>query len=223
MSNFLKPMGYLAALAATAGAAGCSPAINEQGVSMTVLTQDGQSAELPRAPLKIPMPLDKAGARVDVTFEVPPPPKGWYAWSYFIGLRVPFTPGTSTVREALQAHPVAARMFLWRIKDGEEVRIPLFSRAKRPAPGQPLRIFDPVELFDGEAVALISAAEHTDDPPGTPDASTLVMSLASGKGDGYPGVYRLQFELLEDIPELSGMTSFLVYEETRQRRMARRK
>jgi len=156
---------------------------------------------------------------VDVTFEVPRPPKGQLRWSYFVGLRVLFTPGTSDVRIALENHPVSARIFLYRIEDGKGVPIPLFSRTKRPPPGTPP--FDGNEVFElpeGEAIASLYYAQHTSDPIGTSNASTLVMAFATGKVDGWPGVYRLQVEMLDDIPGLSGLTSFLVYEENPKRK-----
>jgi len=214
MSVFLKPMGYLAAFAATAGVTGCDPAINGQGTTVAAPVKGEQPTPLPRPPIKIPMPLDKAGGKVDVTFEVPPPPKGAAAWSYFAGLRVLFTPGTDEVFQILEEHPISARVFLSRIQDGEEIPIPLFSRTRRPPPGRsPHRVGDAFELPDGEAIAVLHYAQHTSDPPGTPNASTFVMSFASAHYSGRPGIYRLQVETLEDIPELSGVTSFFVYEQ----------
>jgi len=212
--SILKPMGYLAALAATAGVAGCGSEVNCQGGDMVVSATDERPAPLPCAPLKIPLPLDKAGARVDVTFEVPPPPKGRYAWNYFVGLRVLFTPGTGEVRTVLENHPIPARIFLYRIEaDGKEVPIPLFSRLKRrPAVG-PLYDDEVGELPDGLAFATEAYTQLSGAPRGTPNASTIVLRFASAKIDGWPGVYRLQVETLEDIPALSGVTSFLVYEE----------
>jgi len=111
MSNFLKPMGYLAMIAASVGGAGYSPEVNSQGVNVTATVKDGQSVQLPRPPLKIPMPLDKAGYKIDVTFEVPQSPNGMTYLDNLIGLRVLFATGTSTVRIALQNHPVTARIF----------------------------------------------------------------------------------------------------------------
>jgi len=219
MSAFLKPVSYLAAFAATAGVAGCGPEVSSQGVDAAAAATDEQHAELPRPPIKIPMPLDKAGAKVDVTFEVPPPPKGRWRWSYFVGLRVLFAPGTSDVQLALEKHPIPVRIFLSRIeKDGEEVPIPLFSSTKRrPAVG-PLYPGDEVlELPDGEAFATLDYVQHSGAPLSTPDASALVLSFASGHVDGRAGVYRLRVETLEDIPALSGITSFLVYEENPKR------
>jgi len=48
MSAFLKPMGYLAALAATAGVAGCGSEFSGQGADAAAA--DEQHAKLPRPP-----------------------------------------------------------------------------------------------------------------------------------------------------------------------------
>jgi len=214
MSTFSKPMGYLAAVAAAVGVAGCGSETNSQGADMIATANDERPVPLPQPPIKIPMPLDRAGAKVDITFEVPPLSKGQQFFSsYFVGLRIPFSPPDSEVVQIVQDHPISARIFLYRIEDGEEIPVPLFSRTKRPPPGKPpLRGSESFELPGGEAIAAIHAARHTNAPHGTPNASTLVLSFASGRVDGIPGMYRLQVETLEDIPELSGITSFLVYE-----------
>jgi len=120
MSILFKPMGYLAAFAVTAGVAGCGTEIKCQGIDISAMATDEQPVWLPCAPLKIPLPLDKAGG-VDVTFEVPPPPKGRYAWSYFVGLRILFTPGTDEVSKILDNHAIPARIFLYRIEEGAVV------------------------------------------------------------------------------------------------------
>jgi len=217
MSTFLKPMGYLAAFAATAGIAGCGSEPNSQGADMIATANDGQPIPLPQPPIKIPMPLDKAGAKVDITFEVPDTPKRQFFPSYFVGLRIPFSPPASEVVDIVREYPISVRIFLYRIEDGKEVPIPLFSRTKRPPPGEPPRRAGAAfELPDGEAIAAIYYARHTNNPPGTLNASTLVLSFASGRVTGIPGVYRLQVETLEDIPALAGITSFLVYEEHRR-------
>jgi len=214
MSMLLKPMGCLVALAATAGVTGCGSEGNCQGTEVVATAKDGQPAPLPCAPLKIPLQLDRAGAKVDVTFEVPPPPKGRYAWNYFVGLRVLFAPGTSDVRNILKKYPIPARIFLYRIEtDGKEVPIPLFSSTKRSPAGRPRSLDKGLELPDGVAFAAEAYTQLSGAPRGTPNASTIVLRLASGYVDGRAGVYRLQVETLEDIPELSDVTSFLVYEE----------
>jgi len=218
MSTFLKSMGYLTMAAASVAGAGCSPEINAQGTDMTMTAKNEQSVALPRPPLKIPMPLDKAGYKIDVTFEVPPLPKGKTHFNYFLGLRVLFAPGTSNVRIALEENPVSARISLFRIEGSREIRLPLFSRTRRPAPDQPPRRGEVFEIPDGgEAIASRYYAQHSGAPRGTPDASTLVLGFASAHGDGVPGIYRLQVETLENIPALSGVTSFFVYEELAKR------
>jgi len=94
---------------------------------MTMTANNEQSVTLLRPPLKIPMPLDKAGYKVDVNFEMPLLSDGMTDSNYFIGLRVMFAPGSPNVRIALERHPVAARISLHRIENGQEVRIPLFT------------------------------------------------------------------------------------------------
>ncbi|MDP2023139.1 MAG: hypothetical protein Q8L16_19850, partial [Hydrogenophaga sp.] len=49
---------------------------------------EAATGDVLRAPLKIPMPLDKAGHKVDVTFDVPVPPKVSHSTGYFLGLRM---------------------------------------------------------------------------------------------------------------------------------------
>jgi len=223
MSILIKPVGYLAAFAATAGVVGGDSEMNRQGTNVAVASQDERPVELPRPPIKIPMPLDKAGAKVDVTFEVPPLVGerlfGVNYFSGFIGLRVLFTPGSGDVRIALENHPPAARISLHRIEDdGKQVRIPLFSRTKRPPPGVPPSRGEVFEIPEGgEVIAIVDSAEHTGAPPGTPNDSTFVMGFAAGGRNVLPGVYRLQVETLEDIPALNGVTSFLVFEEEPER------
>jgi len=213
MSILFKPMGYLVALAATAGVAGCGSEVNVQGGDVTAAATGDQHVPLPRVPLKIPMPLDKAGYKVDVTFEVPPLPVDRRFWSGFIGLRILFAPGTSDVRIALEENPVAVRISLHRIEFETETPIPLFSSTKRPPPGTaPFRGDEVFELPDGVAIAVGSYTQLSGAPRGTPNASTRVLSFASAGHAITAGVYRLQVETLEDIPALSGVTSFLVYE-----------
>jgi len=209
MSAFLKPMGCLAAIAATAGVAGHGPETNVHEADMGATAKDQRPVLLPRPPIKIPMALDKAGTKVDVTFEIPPLSKGEkFFSSYFVGLRVLSTPGTSDVRIALENHPVSARIFLSRIEDGEEVMLAPFSRVNPEAPHAEDTLAPP----ENEVIASRYYTQLSGAPPGTPDASTIVLSFGSARAAGIPGVYRLQVETLKDIPELSGITSFLVYE-----------
>jgi len=213
MSTFFKPMGYLAAFAAVAGVAGCGSGVNGETPSVAAAAQDERPVPLPQPPLKIPMPLNKAGYKVDVTFEVPPLPEGKAFLGHLIGLRVLFAPGTSNVREALQEHPVTVRISLSRIDGGEEVKIPLFNSVKTSARGESPRRYDVIEIPEGKATASFYYTQHSGAPSGTEDASAVVLSLAGAKRAVTPGVYRFQVETLDDIPELSGVTSFFVYEE----------
>jgi len=224
MSNFLKPMGYLAMVAASAGGAGYSPEINGQGVNVTATIKDERPAQLPRPPLKIPMPLDKAGYKVDVTFEVPASMlrNGLpYLNNHLIGLRVLFAPGatpeTKKIFEALEERPLAVRIFLSRLEENREVRIPLFDSKLVSSIGTHPRRYEAFEIPDGKAMATQAYVEHSGAPRGTPDASTLVLSLAGSRMAVTPGVYRFQAETLEDAPVLTGITAFFVYEENPKR------
>jgi len=201
----------------SAGGVGCGPEVNGQDTSVAATVKNEQPMQLSRPPLKIPMPLDKAGYKVDVTFEVPPLPKGITSLNYFIGLHVMFAPGTDKVFDALEKNPVTARIFLYRIEDGKELKIPLFNSKIVSDFGEYPYRFEVFEIPEGKATAELTHASHSGAPRGTPDASTLVFSFTAAKDDGTPGVYRLQVETLEDIPALSGITSFLVYEERRKR------
>jgi len=213
MPTLLKPMGYLTMVAASVAGAGYSPEINAQGANMTVTTNNEQPVTLPRPPLKIPMPLDKAGYKVDVTFEVASLPKEITYLNYLIGLRVMFAPGTSNVRIALENNPVTVRISLHRIEGDKEIRIPLFDSKRISRVDEFPRRFEVFEIPEGNATAKMAYADHSGAPKGTPDASAIVLDFAGPKKAVTPGIYRFQVETLEDIPELSGMTSFFVYEE----------
>jgi len=217
MSTFLKPMGYLTMVAASVAGAGYSPETNAQGADMTMTTKNEQPVTLPHPPLKIPMQLDKAGYKVDVTFEVPPLPRGMTSLNYLIGLRVMFAPGTSNVRIALEENPVTVRISLHRIKGGREVRIPLLVRELVSAFGELPHRYGVFEIPEGKATAKLSYSDPSGAPRGTPDASALVLSFAGAGTAIIPGIYRFQVETLEDIPALSGVTSFFVYEEPLKR------
>jgi len=215
MSVFLKPIGCLAMIAATIAGLACSPETHTQGTDMSATAKSEPSVTLPHPPLKIPMPLDKAGYKVDVTFEVPPLPRGETHFNYFVGLRILFTPGSDTVPDALDKYPIAARISLARIENGQDIPLPLRSRTRRPAPGhRPHRgdeVFDISEV--GEAIAAHYYTQLSNAPRGTPDAAAFVLSFASARPAGVPGIYRLQAETLDNIPALSGATSFFVLEE----------
>ncbi|WP_156468861.1 hypothetical protein [Cephaloticoccus capnophilus] len=210
--TFLKIIGYLKMVAASVAGAGYSPGINAQGANMIMTVNNEQSVTLPRPPLKIPMPLDKAGYKVDVTFEVPPLPRRMTYLSHLIGLRILFTTGDLNLLRALEAHPVEVRLSLHRIEDGREVRIPLRDRKRVSGFGEYPRRYEIFEIPEGKATASLYYAEHFGAPQGTPNGSTMVMNLAGAGTAVTPGVYRFQVETLEDIPALSGFTSFFVYE-----------
>jgi len=124
--------------------------------------------------------------------------------------------------QALEDHPVTARISMYRIeKDGREVRLPIVNKRQISARHENPRRYETFELPGGIAMARRYYSTQTkaqyEAPRGTPDSATLVMSFAAAAGDGTRGTYRLQVETLEDIPALSGVTSFLVYEEVRVR------
>jgi len=217
MSIFFKPLGYLTAFAASVGGAGCSPEVSGQPPDMVTAAQNESPTSLPRPPLKIPMPLDKAGYKVDVMFEVPPLPEGVTDSNCFVGLRVMFAPGTDEVFDALENHPVTVRILMFRLENGKEVKIPLFNSKRVSRVDEFPRRFEVFEIPDGKATAKMAYADHSGAPKGTPDASAIVLGFAAARDDSTPGMYRLQVETLEDIPDLSGITSFLVYEERMKR------
>jgi len=201
-------------IAMSAGGAGCSPEVNGQDTNVAATVKDEQPMQLPRPPLKIPMPLDKAGHKVNVTFEVPTLPVGETYLSNLIGLRVLFTPGIDKMPDVLEEHSITVRLFLYRIEDDKEVRIPLFNRTRRPSPDAPPRQGEVFEIHEGEAIASLYYAEHHN---AQHDASTLVLALAGAKKAVTPGIYRFQVETLENRPALRGVTSFFVYEELLKR------
>lgn len=162
------------------------------------------------APLKIPMPLDKAGHKIDVTFDIPEPPKGERARGYFLGLRILFAPATGQVT-LLEAHPVKVRVTMSRLHSGLERPVE-FVRLERVGslhgPGQ----YVPVPIKDDVAVSRGSHTEYSEAPPGTPDASTRVLEFAAPR-DTSAGRYRLRVETLNDLPALAGFKAFLVLEQ----------
>jgi len=201
-------------MAASVAGAGCSPEINAQGANMTMTVNNEQSVRLPRPPLKIPMPLDKAGYKVDVMFEVPRLPKKMPFLSHLIGLRILFTTGSPNAYMALEAHPVKVRLSLHRIEDGKEVGIPLFDSKMVSGFGEYPYRYETFEIPEGIATASEYYADHSGARQGTPNGSTIVLHLAHASTAVTPGVYRFQVETLEDIPALSGFTSFLYTKNT---------
>jgi hypothetical protein len=161
------------------------------------------------APLKIPMPLDKAGHKIDVTFDVPPPPKVSHSTGYFVGLRVLFSPAMGQVQH-IDAHPVSVRVTLHRLHDGNEIAVKIWNRVNVAKGYEPSR-FESFSLKDDIAVSSGAFSDHSGAQPGTPDASTYVLEFG-GPGEQGPGRYRLRLETLNDIPQLKGFKAFLVYE-----------
>ena len=162
------------------------------------------------APLKIPMPLDKAGHKIDVIFDVPEPPKGERVRGYFLGLRILFAPATGQV-PLLESHPVKVRVTMHRLQSGSERPVE-FVRLERVGslhgPGQ----YVPVPIKDDVAVSRGSHTEYSEAPPRTPDASTRVLEFAAPR-DSSAGRYRLRVETLDDLPALAGFKAFLAFEQ----------
>ena len=189
----------LALVGCSAGGAGApaAQAVPESGVLM--------------APLKIPMPLDKAGHKIDVTFDVPPPPKVSHSTGYFLGLRMLFAPADPDGKIAtIDANPVFVRVTLHRLQDGKEIPVKIWNRVDVAKGYEPSR-FESFSLKDDIAVSSRAFTEYSGAPPGTPDASTYVLEFG-GPGEQGPGRYRLRLETLKDIPQLKGFKAFLAYE-----------
>jgi hypothetical protein len=164
-----------------------------------------------QAPLKIPMPLDKAGHKIDVTFDVPAPPKVNHSTGYFLGLRMLFAPADPDGKIAtIDSNPVFVRVTLHRLQDGKEIPVKIWNRVDVAKGYEPSR-FESFSLKDDIAVSRRAFTEYSGAPPGTPDASTYVLEFG-GPGDQGPGRYRLRLETLKDIPQLKGFKAFLAYE-----------
>lgn len=205
---------WVTMLALGAGLMACSSTTGEGAAPGAVAP--AQASALPQAPLKIPMPLDKAGHKVDVTFEVPPLPKGERYRSYFVGLRMLFTPGIGDTRiDVIDQNPVAARLLMHRIEGGKEVPVPLGIR-KNVAKPNDFPEYKTFLIADNTASVARYYSDYSGAPPGTPDASTYVMIFAAPQVDS-SGVYRLRLETLLDIPQLKGVKGFFVYEEVPKR------
>jgi len=129
------------------------------------------------------------------------------------GVKRPFLTEKPDQLRALEAHPLEVRISLHRIEGGREVRIPLLDRKMVSGFGEYPYRFETFEIPEGTATASKYYAEHSGAPKGTPNGSTMVMNLAGAGTAVTSGVYRFQVETLEDIPALSGFTSFFVYEE----------
>lgn len=172
-------------------------------------TQDSSDAGVLAAPLKIPMPLDKAGHKIDVTFDVPAPPKVSHSTGYFLGLRVLFAPARGQVQH-IDAHPVSVRVTLHRLQDGKEIPVRFWNGRDVSTGYEPTRI-EWLPLEDDIAISRRSFTEHSGAPPGTPDASTYVLRFGGPEEQGQ-GRYRLRLETLKDIPQLQNFKAFLVFE-----------
>lgn len=184
------------------------------GGAVTAQTPVGSGEKVMVAPLKIPMPLDKAGHKVDVTFDVPEPQKGERARGYFLGLRILFAPATGQV-PLLEAHPVKVRVTMHRLQSGFEHPVEL-GRLERINSFSESGQYAPLPIKHDVAIARGDFTELSDAPPGTPDASTRVMLFAAPR-DSAPGRYRLCVETLEDLPLLSGFKAFLTFEQNPKR------
>jgi hypothetical protein len=174
-------------------------------------TQGASDAGVLVAPLKIPMPLDKAGHKIDVTFDVPAPPRVSHSTGYFLGLRVLFAPSDPDGKIAtIDAHPVEVRVTLHRLQGSNEIPLKIWNRVDVAKGYEPSRVESLSHKVDN-AVSSRAFTEYSGAPPGTPDASTYVLEFG-GPGEQGPGRYRLRLETLKDIPQLKGFKAFLAYE-----------
>lgn len=181
------------------------------GSAVTAQTPVGSGEKVLVAPLKIPMPLDKAGHKIDVTFDVPAPPKVSHSTGYFLGLRVLFAPTDPEGKIAtLDAHPVEVRVTLHRLQNGQEIPVKFWNRLDVAKGYEPSR-FEAFSLKDDIAVSSGFFTEYSGAPPGTPDASTRVLRFGSPDEQG-PGRYRLRLETVKDVPKLQGFKAFLTFE-----------
>lgn len=201
---FMRWSRWLGAAALACGLLACAG--GPKPAPASAVPSDG----VPVAPLMIAMPLDRAGHRVDVIFDIPEPPQGERARGYFLGLRMLFAPGMGRV-QVFDAHPVEVRVTLHRLEDGVEMPVQLVRRTDVSKGHEPSR-FEAIPLKDDIAIARGEFTELSDAPQGTPDASTYVMSFAGPRGDA-PGRYRLRLETLNDIPQLQGVKGFLAFEQ----------
>jgi len=159
----------------------------------------------PRAPIKLPIPLDKAGYKVDMTFWVIPPEP---PYGYFVGLRIPFTAGDGRRIELIDAHPVKARVTLHRIEEGgTETKVVLEAPVKISKPGEPYKS-EWLPLPDDEAKSQGTRSYGSDDKTKI-DGATYELRFGSA-GVLVQGQYRLQVELLEENPALKDMPAYLV-------------
>ena len=159
----------------------------------------------PHAPIKLPIPLDKAGYKVDMTFWfIHPDPLR----AYFVGLNIPFTAGDGTRIELIDAHPVKAKVTLHRIeRGGAETKMTLKMPVDMAKPEEPSK-YEWIPLPSDEAYSERSRSYGTDDKTKI-DGATYELSFGSA-GMLAQGQYRLQVELLEDNPALKDLPAYLV-------------
>lgn len=179
----------------------------------------GESGEGPatgdvlRAPLKIPMPLDKVGHKVDVTFDIPEPPQGERSRGYFLGLRLLFAPTDPDNRIAtIDAYPVSIRVTMHRLEGGVEQPVQFVRLTDVSKPYEQPRRYEAIPLKEDVASTRREFTEYSGAPPGTPDASTKVFGFAAPLVDS-PGRYRLRVETLSNIPQARGFKAFLAFEQ----------
>ena len=163
----------------------------------------------PRAPIKLPIPLDKAGYKVDMTFWVIPPKP---PYGYFVGLRIPFTAGDGRRIELIDAHPVKAKVTLHRMEEGgAETKVILKAPVKISKPEEPYKS-EWLPLPDDEAKSKgMGSYRLSYKPEDKYQVDGVIYELRLGSaGTLAQGQYRLQVELLEDKPALKDMPAYLI-------------
>jgi len=165
----------------------------------------------PRAPIKLPIPLDKAGYKVDMTFWVIPSKK-YETWPFFVGLNIPFTAGDGTRIELMDAHPVKARVTLHRMEEGgAETKVVLEAPVKISKPEEPSKyewIPLPNDVAKSSGVGSYRLSYKPEDKYQV-DGAIRELSFGSA-GVLVQGQYRLQVELVEDNPALKDIPAYLV-------------
>ena len=163
----------------------------------------------PQAPIKLPIPLDKAGYKIDTTFWIipPDPPR-----SYFVGLNIPFTAGDGTRIELMDAHPVKAKVTLHRVEEsGAETKQVLRMPVRVSAITEPSK-YEWIALPDDEAYTRGNRSYRLSyRPEDKYQLDGAIRELEFGFAGKLPqGQYRLRVELLEDKPALKDMPAYLV-------------
>ena len=163
----------------------------------------------PQAPIKLPIPLDKAGYKVDTTFWFihPDPPR-----AYFVGLNIPFTAGDGTRIELMDAHPVKAKVTLHKMEEnGAESKMTLETPVNMAKPGEP-RNSEWIALPDNEAKTQRTRSYRLSyKPEDKYQVDGVIYELRLGSaGTLAQGQYRLRVELLEDNPALKDLPAYLV-------------